>query len=64
MGRPGDPVTSDDEPARGDIDADDHWDDEEDPDDDWDDETPYPDDVDPDTDWELMQDEGSFPAWI
>lgn len=48
LGRPHDPVTSDDEPAPGDGDADDRTDAEDDP----------------DADWERMQDEGLFPDWL
>lgn len=48
LGRPHDPVTSDDEPALGDGDADDRTGEAQDP----------------DADWELMQDEGRFPAWL
>lgn len=46
--RPHDPVTSDDEPATGDDDADDRTYEAEDP----------------DADWERMQDEGLFPHWL
>lgn len=47
-GRPDDLVTSDDEPDSGDDDAD----------------TGPVDPADPDGDWELMQDESRFPAWL